>query len=135
MDLRRIQTLKIYNLHIKNSLCEELLGINFDYKLDFAKHFEDICQKASKKLNTLARLAPYMMPSKKCILTNAFLKSLFNYCPLIWMCCTRPSNNKINQLYEWCLHIDKNTVIKNQILKNFLKEMVFSLFAIKISDF
>ena len=31
-------TLKIGNLHIKNSLCEKLLGINFDYKLNFAKH-------------------------------------------------------------------------------------------------
>ena len=31
-------TLKIGNLHIKNSSCEKLFGINFDYKLNFAKH-------------------------------------------------------------------------------------------------
>ena len=42
----------------KNSLCKKLLGINFDYKLNFAKPIEDICQKALRKLNALARLAP-----------------------------------------------------------------------------
>ena len=40
-------TLKIGNLHIKNYLREKLLGLNFDYKLNFSKHIEDICLKAS----------------------------------------------------------------------------------------
>ena len=56
--------LKIINLHIKNSLCKEFLSINFDYMLNFTKHTEDICQKASRKLNAFARLAPYMTSSK-----------------------------------------------------------------------
>ena len=51
-----IKGLKIGNLHTKNSLYEKLLGINFDYKLNFAKNIEDICQKESRKLNALARL-------------------------------------------------------------------------------
>ena len=73
-------TLKIGDLHIYNSL-SELLGITFDCKLKFNKHIEDICQKASQKLNALARLAPYMRTTKKCIIMNAFFKSEFNYCP------------------------------------------------------
>ena len=36
---------------------------------------------------------------------NAFFKSQFNYCPLIWMCCNRSLNNKINRLDERCLRI------------------------------
>ena len=43
--------LKIDNLHIKKSLCEKLLSINFDYKLNFAKHIEDIYQKVSRKFS------------------------------------------------------------------------------------
>ena len=31
---------------------------------------------------------------------NAFFKSQFNYCPLIWMCHNRDNNNKINRLHE-----------------------------------
>ena len=49
-------SMKIYNLCIKNSSCEKLLGINFDYKLNFEKDIEDICQKGSRKVNALARL-------------------------------------------------------------------------------
>ena len=37
---------------------------------------EDICQKASQKLNALPRLAPYMGTTKKRILLNAFFFSL-----------------------------------------------------------
>ena len=56
--------LKVGNLHIKHFLYKKLLGINFDYKLNFAKYFEGICQKASRKLTVLARLAKYMTSSK-----------------------------------------------------------------------
>ena len=65
-------TLKIGDLHINNSLSEKLLGITFDYKLKFNKHIQDICQKASQKINALARLAPYMGTTEKRLLMNAF---------------------------------------------------------------
>ena len=73
-------TLKIGDLHINNSLSEKLLGITFDYKLKFNKHIEDICQKASQKINALARIAPYMGTTKKRIIMNRFFKSQFNWC-------------------------------------------------------
>ena len=120
-------TLKIDNLHIKNAFLDKLLCMNFDYKLNFTMHIEKICQKSWRKINGLASFAPYMTPSKRRILTNAFLKSQFNYCLLIWMCCNRSLNNKLNWFHEWYLCI--------QILKNFSKEMVLCLFTIKISDF
>ena len=113
-------TLKIGDLHINNSL-SELLGITFDCKLKFNKHIEDICQKASKKLNALARLAPYMGTTKKRILMNAFFKSQFNYCPLVWMCCNRSLNTKINRLHERCLRIvynDKESNFNEVLVKD-----------------
>ena len=101
-------TLKIGDLHINNSLSEKLLGITFDCKLKFNKHIEAICQKASQKINALARLAPYMGTTKKRIIMNAFFKSQFNYCPLVWMCCNRSLNTKINRLHDSCLWIVYN---------------------------
>ena len=74
---------------------EKLLGINFDYKLKFAKHIEGICKKASRKLNAIARLTPYMASLKKSILINAFFKLQFNYCPLIRMCRNRSLSNTL----------------------------------------
>ena len=45
VNTKEQDTLKIDNLHIKISLCKKWLGINFDYKLNFAKHIEDISKK------------------------------------------------------------------------------------------
>ena len=47
-------TLKIGYLHVDNSLSEKLLGITFDFKITFNKQIEDICQKASPKLNAMS---------------------------------------------------------------------------------
>ena len=51
-----------------------MLGINFDYKLKFANHIEEICKKASQKLNALARIAPYVVIRKRRTLMNALFK-------------------------------------------------------------
>ena len=98
-------TIKIGNLCIKNSSCEKMLGINFDYKLKFTNHIGEICKKASRKLNVLARIIAYMGIRKRRSLMNAFFKSQFNYCPLIWMCSNRSLNNKIDRLHERSLRI------------------------------
>ena len=45
-------------------------------------------------------------------LMNAFLKSQFNYFPLIWMCCNWSLNNKIDRLHElslWTVYSDKTS--------------------------
>ena len=64
-------TIKIGNLFIKTSWCEKMLGINFDYKLKFTNLINEICKKASRKLNALARITPYMGIHKRLTLMNA----------------------------------------------------------------
>ena len=61
MNRQELNGLKIGDLHINNSLTEKLLNINLDFKLKLNKHMEDICQKASRTLNALARLARDMV--------------------------------------------------------------------------
>ena len=97
--------LKIGNFNIKNSFSEKLLGITFDCKLKFSNHIEDICKKATRKLNALSRIVLYMDISRRKILMNAFFRSQFNYCPLIWMCYNRSLNHKINRLHKRCTRI------------------------------
>ena len=36
---------------------------------------------------------------------NAFFKSQFSYCTLVWICHSRANNDKINRLHERCLRI------------------------------
>ena len=57
---------------IKSSTSEKLLGVTIDNKLKFHKYVKNICQKASRKLNALARLVNYMDLPKRRILMNAF---------------------------------------------------------------
>ena len=54
------------------------------------------------------RLAPYMGTTKKSILINAFFKSQFHYRPLVWMCCNRSLNTKMNRRHGKCLRIAYN---------------------------
>ena len=56
-------------------------------------------------MNGLSRIVPCMDISRKKILMNAFFRSQFNYCPLIWMCYNRSLNRRINRLHERCLRI------------------------------
>ena len=109
------KTTKIGNLCIKNSSCEKMLGINFDYKLKFTNHIENICKKASQKINALDRIAPYMGICKRRTLMNAFFKSQFNCCPLIRLCCSRSLNNKIDRLHEQSLRIVYSNKISDLI--------------------
>ena len=64
-----------------------------------------VCKKATKKLNALSRIVPYMDISRRKILMHAFFKSQFNYCPLISLNCNHSLNYKINRLHEKCLRI------------------------------
>lgn len=75
--------IKIENAEVKESYREKLLGITFDKKLGFKKHIEDLCKKANQKLHALARVSYFMDPAKIETLMNAFIKSQFNYCPLV----------------------------------------------------
>ena len=41
---------------IKNSDCEKLLGIKFDFKLRFDQHITGLCRRTSRKIHVLARV-------------------------------------------------------------------------------
>ena len=112
-------TIKIGSYEIANTKREKLLAVHLDSGLSFDYRISEICKKASGKVCTLARVTSCMSLSKKCTLMNAFFKSQFHYCPLIWMCHSCENNNKINRLHERCLRIiynDKRSSL-NALLK------------------
>ena len=96
LSIQEEANIQIADRAIKYSKSKILLGIVLDNKLKFDKHVENICQKASKKLNALARVTNYMELPKRRILMNAFFRVQFNYCPAVWMFHNCSLNNKIN---------------------------------------
>ena len=88
-----------------SSSCAKLLGITIDSDLKFDKHFSDLCDKVSKKVNASCRVTGHMSIEKRRIVLKTFVESQFNYCPLIWMLHSRTLNKKIDRLYERALRI------------------------------
>ena len=79
-----------------------------DNKLTFNPHVEKLCKKASQRLHALIRIAPFMSTIQKKMIMCAFIKSQFNYCPLVWMLHNRRMNNMINKIHEKSLRIVYN---------------------------
>ena len=98
-------TAKIDNNYIESEKEQVLLGITIDSNLTFENHINNICKKASQKLNALARVAPYMNMQKRRIIMKSFVTSQVGYCPLIWKFHSRRLNNKINSIHERALRI------------------------------
>ena len=70
---------KIGDLHTYNFLSKNLLGIYFNCELKFNKHIKDFCQKSSRKLNVLSRLASYIGVTKTHTLINGSFKLQFSF--------------------------------------------------------
>ena len=62
--------LQLMQVYIQNCKQRTKVGLTIDKKLKFAKHVENICQKASRKLNALARLVNCMNLPERCIKNN-----------------------------------------------------------------
>ena len=74
----------------------KLLGIQIDSKLKFETHIENVCKKASQKLNALSRLVSFIPFHKRKILMQAYFYAQFSYSPLVWMFHSRRINTRIN---------------------------------------
>ena len=77
--------------------------------------------KVSTKLKAFSGLSNNINFNQARILLNAVIMSNFNYCPLIWLFCSKAANSTIeciNVLSGFC------TRILNPLLKNFYRGMM-----------
>ena len=88
-----------------NSKEVEILGIKIDRKLSFHQHIKSISKKAGQKLSALLRTSLYLKNDRKKVTYNTMIKSQFNYCPLVWMFCSKKSNNMIKKVQEGALRL------------------------------
>ena len=93
------------NFELKNISVNEILGVVIDRELKFTKRVKHIFKKAGNKLNALIRVANILNPFQNNTLFKSFIKRQFNYCPFLWMFCSRSSNNLINKIHETALSL------------------------------
>ena len=53
----------------------------------------------------MSRISNQLNDSEETLLFNAVVKSQFKYCPLVWMFCSRTSNNMINRVHQRALRV------------------------------
>ena len=102
------QTSKSKQFLIGNNVAEvdssiKLLGTHLDDQLNFNLHISNICKSASKQLNALVRLKCFLGFEDRKVLTNSFLLSNFNYCPVIWSMSPAKSLNTDENLQKQAL--------------------------------
>ena len=101
---------KNFSVEINNILTKPvpevtLLGVTLDNKVNFNSHTSNICKEASKKSSFHLIVGNRLNNSQKTTLINSFFFSQFNYCPLVWMFCSKEANNEIEKLQKRTLQI------------------------------
>ena len=59
---------------IGKSICEKVLGVNVNFKLNLNEHLRSILKKAGRKVNALSRILSNMNFGKRSILMNSLLR-------------------------------------------------------------
>ena len=80
-----------------------------------------MCKEAGKKINTLARIAPYLNKDKRKLFMKTSVLTFFNYCSLVWMYCSRKNNKLINNIHETIFnyfHNDFSSSFEQLLLKD-----------------
>ena len=99
------ETFTFKNTIMNNSKEEKILGVIINNRQTFSSHITELCKKASQKISALSRISNQLNDSEKNLLFIAVVKSQFNYCPLVWIFCSKTSSNMINRVYERALKV------------------------------
>ena len=66
------------------------------------------------------RISKFLCLDTRKLIMRTFIESQFNYCPLVWMFCSRKMNEKINHIHERALRLVYNDYEStfDRLLKN-----------------
>ena len=98
----------------------KLLGVTIDRYLKFDTHIRNLCSKANNKINCLLRIRKFLSEDQAKRLSDAYILSSFNYCPLIWMFCGKQMGKLIAKTQKRCLRVvsgDWEQSLPNLLLK------------------
>ena len=130
------------NVEVKSTENVKLLGAIIDYKLSFYPHVKELCKSANQKTKALLRIRRYLTQSKANLIIDTYVLSPFNYCPLIWMFCSKMGHNLLESThrralmakhfnfslsYSDLLHLSKSVSIHTRNLRCMLLEVYKSL--------
>ena len=95
----KVIEIKIGSFLITNSKEVKLLGVILDNKLSFFPHIVNVCGRALSKIKALMRVRNYLSQKQADLLFHSYIMSPFNYCPLVWIFCSRQANGLLNSTH------------------------------------
>ncbi|MCG8045733.1 MAG: reverse transcriptase family protein, partial [Candidatus Thiodiazotropha endolucinida] len=104
----KIKSFEIANNSIQCEESVKLLGVEIDYLLNFNEQVTKICQKVARQLNVLQRLSKFLNMNNRLLVFKSFIRSNFNYCPIIWHFCNKTNTEKLEKLQHRGLKIVYN---------------------------
>ena len=81
----------------------KLLGVQIDNHMNFHYHVDQLCRKAARQLNALARIHRLLDSESKLAIVRSFIASNFNYCPLVWHFCGSKLTKKMEGILKRAL--------------------------------
>ena len=81
--------LSVHNNNLYPSDEIKVLGVTLDDSLNFKFHFTDICNHASRQINSFKSFSKYLKIDRRFSVYKSFIQSNFSYCPLAWIFCGR----------------------------------------------
>ena len=96
------------------------LGVIIDSHLKFSEHISLLCQKASQQVNAMQRMYRLLDQRSRLVTYNSFIKSNFNYCPVVWMFANKTDLKKLEGIQIRALRFVYRdfTSSKEEILEN-----------------
>ena len=113
------------NKRVKSRGEVKLLRITIDIKLSLSTDMEHLCSTSSNRLRVLARICKFLLFELSKRLSEAYIISTFRYCLLIWMFCSKATNNLMNKINKRSLVLHMKR--KMQISKIYQSRIVLEL--------
>ena len=91
-------TVELQNTPIELVTSFKFLGVNINQHLSWDNHIASITNKVSRNINLLRRMS-WLLPRPAMLLFyNSYILPLFDYCDVVWNCCTDVQASKLERI-------------------------------------
>ena len=85
---------------IRTSDSLKILGVTIDNKLNFNEHINDVCNKASQRVEVIMRLRNLIPTTAKLVLLKSAILPYLTYCHLVWHFCRASDTRRLERIQE-----------------------------------
>ena len=94
----KVLSLNFNNVELQLSNNEKVLGVYIDENFIWNTHFTYVSKKVSSNLWLLSQIKNYLSLEHRLLFYNAYIKTHFDYCSIVWGNSSNNNINKINKL-------------------------------------